>query len=51
MLRTLQPQHVIPAHQDMAGFSSYVNLAENQGYTVGRDLHVSRNGNIIQLTE
>jgi len=51
MLDALQPQHVIPAHQDMSGFSGYVDLASNQGYEMGRDLHVTRNGNTIQLTE
>ncbi|PSQ16380.1 ribonuclease J [Halobacteriales archaeon QS_8_69_26] len=51
MLQTLQPQHVIPAHQDMSGYSDYVNLCENEGYRTGRDLHVTRNGNMIQLVE
>jgi ribonuclease J len=51
MLRALQPQNIIPAHQDMAGFSGYVDLASNQGYEQGRDLHVSHNGNMIQLVE
>jgi ribonuclease J len=51
MLDALQPSHVIPAHQDMSGFSDYVNLAESEGYEMGRDLHVSRNGNIISLVE
>ncbi|MBX0294481.1 ribonuclease J [Haloarcula nitratireducens] len=51
MLQALQPQHVIPAHQSLKGFAPYVDLAENQGYKVGRDLHVTRNGNMIQLTE
>ena len=51
MLQALQPQHVIPAHQDMSGFSSYVNLVEDNGYTLGRDLHVTRNGQMIQLVE
>jgi ribonuclease J len=51
MLQALQPKHVIPAHQDMSGFSSYVDLASNEGYTLGRDLHVSRNGNIVQLVD
>jgi ribonuclease J len=51
MLDALQPQHVIPAHQNMAGLSPYVDLCANQGYTLGRDLHVSRNGNVIQLVE
>ena len=51
MLDALQPQHVIPAHQSLEGFAPYVDLAENMGYKVGRDLHVTRNGDMIQLTE
>jgi len=51
MLDALQPKNVIPAHQDLSGFSSYVGLAEDEGYKVGRDLHVTRNGNLIQLVD
>ncbi|RYJ14247.1 ribonuclease J [Halogeometricum borinquense] len=51
MLDALQPQHVIPAHQNLKGFSPYVDLCESQGYDMGRDLHVTRNGNMIQLVE
>jgi ribonuclease J len=51
MLQALQPQHLIPAHQDMAGFAPYTKLAKSQGYKVGRDLHVTENGNTIQLVE
>jgi ribonuclease J len=51
MLDALQPQHVIPAHQDLEGFAPYVELAEGMGYALGRDLHVTRNGNMIQLVE
>ena len=49
MLDALEPQHVIPAHQDMSGFSGYVDLAKGKGYQVGRDLHVTSNGNTIEL--
>jgi len=28
-----------------------VTLATSQGYTLGRDLHVTANGNTIQLVE
>ena len=49
MLQALNPQHLIPAHQDLGGISPYVDLAEDNGYRAGRDLHISRNGNIIQL--
>ena len=51
MLDALQPKNVIPAHQDMKGFAPYVSLCESQGYELGRDLHVTSNGNIIQLVE
>jgi ribonuclease J len=51
MLQALQPKHVIPAHQGMEGYSGYVDLARNQGYELGRDLHVTENGNMIQLVE
>jgi ribonuclease J len=51
MLDALEPQHIIPAHQDMKGFSPYVDLASRKGYQLGRDIHVSRNGNVIQLTD
>ena len=49
MLDALQPQHVIPAHNELTNVAHYVNLAEDRGYTYGRDLHPSRNGNVIQL--
>ncbi|AOW79953.1 ribonuclease J [Halodesulfurarchaeum formicicum] len=51
MLQALNPKHVIPAHQEMEGYAPYVNLAESEGYKVGRDLHITRNGNRIQLVE
>ncbi|MCL9817852.1 ribonuclease J [Natronocalculus amylovorans] len=51
MLDALQPQHVIPAHQNLKGFAPYVDLCENQGYELGRDVHVTRNGNMIKLVE
>ncbi|WP_089823673.1 ribonuclease J [Halogranum amylolyticum] len=51
MLDALQPKHVIPAHQNMKGFAPYVNLCESQGYELGRDIHVTSNGNMIQLVE
>jgi ribonuclease J len=51
MLDALEPQHVIPAHQDMKGFSPYVDLAKGKGYKLDRDLHVTSNGNTIQLVE
>ena len=51
MMKALQPQNIIPAHQDMKGFAPYVDLATNNGYKLGRDLHVTDNGNLITLVE
>lgn len=51
MLNALKPDNVIPAHNSMEGVGPYVNLAENQGYDVGEDLHVCRNGDTIKLVE
>ncbi|MFC4988265.1 ribonuclease J [Saliphagus infecundisoli] len=51
MLDALQPRHIIPAHQDLKGFSGYVDLASNQGYQMGRDIHVTRNGNLISIVD
>ena len=51
MLDALQPEHVIPSHQDLEGYAPYVDLCESQGYSLGDDLHISRNGQLIQLVE
>ncbi len=51
MLDALQPKHLIPAHQDMEGFAPYTKLAREQGYKIGRDLHITQNGNLITIEE
>jgi ribonuclease J len=51
MLNTLNPDHLVPAHNDMGGYNDYVDMAENAGYTVGEDLHVSRNGQRFTIVE
>ncbi|PSP86935.1 ribonuclease J [Halobacteriales archaeon QS_4_69_34] len=51
MLSTLQPKHVIPAHNSLGGIAPYADLCRSEGYTMGRDLHTTYNGNTIQLTE
>ncbi|MFT4883924.1 MAG: ribonuclease J [Natronomonas sp.] len=51
MLEAIQPEHLIPAHQNLKGLSGYVELASSEGYKIGRDLHLTANGNTIQLVE
>lgn len=49
MIKNLKPDNIVPAHQNMSGYSSYVNLAEGFGYEVGDNLHISRNGQIFRI--
>jgi ribonuclease J len=51
MLDALQPKHIIPAHQNLQNFAHYVDLCESEGYKLGRDIHVARNGDIITINE
>ncbi|WP_053948571.1 ribonuclease J [Halolamina sediminis] len=51
MLEALQPEHVFPAHQDLKNAAQYVDLCESEGYTLGEDIHLSRNGQVHQITE
>lgn len=51
MLDALEPEHIIPAHQNLKGLPGYVELASSEGYKIGRDLHPTANGNTIQLVE
>ncbi len=49
LLDWLQPQNVIPAHQTAAVRSEYIDLAEEMGYKMGRDAHLLRNGDSVEL--
>lgn len=43
-IRMLNPVHIIPAHGDLHMLSAYAELAEEEGYKLGNDIHVLRNG-------
>lgn len=43
-IRMLQPEQLIPAHGDISHLSAFVELAEEEGYKLGNDVHVLRNG-------
>lgn len=51
MLNALDPDHLVPAHNNLGGASSYVNLAESEGYEVGEDLHITRNGKRFTIVD
>ncbi|MCD7781075.1 MAG: RNase J family beta-CASP ribonuclease [Methanosphaera sp.] len=43
-IRMLQPQQLIPAHGDLSHLAAFVELAEEEGYKLGNDVHILRNG-------
>lgn len=43
-IRMLQPEHLIPAHGDLSHLAAFVELAEEEGYKLGNDVHILRNG-------
>lgn len=43
-IRMLNPMHIIPAHGDLNMLGAYAELAEEEGYKLGNDVHVLRNG-------
>jgi ribonuclease J len=44
LLRTIQPEHVIPSHGNLNSHGSYLMMAEETGYSLGSNFHLVRNG-------
>ena len=42
-LRMLRPKHIIPAHGNLEMLVSYGELAEEEGYRIGNNVHILRN--------
>ena len=42
-IRMLKPQHIIPAHGELSMLSAYGELAEEEGYRIGKNVHILRN--------
>ncbi|MDR2874182.1 MAG: RNase J family beta-CASP ribonuclease [Methanobrevibacter sp.] len=43
-IRMLKPQNIIPAHGDLSMLSLYGELAEEEGYRIGGNVYILRNG-------
>ena len=39
----LKPVHIIPAHGDLSMLTAYGQLAEEEGYRIGSNVHILRN--------
>jgi len=49
MLRWVNPEHVIPSHGDFNLTATYAKLAEEEGYRLGEDVHLLRNGQSLKF--
>ncbi|NJE61713.1 RNase J family beta-CASP ribonuclease [Thermococcus sp. 21S7] len=49
LLRLLNPENIVPAHGDFRMLTHYAELAEEEGYLIGRDVFVSRNGYLVEI--
>jgi ribonuclease J len=43
-IRMLNPEHIIPSHGDLEMLAAYTEMAEEEGYKMGNDIHILRNG-------
>ena len=50
MIRWLNPEYIIPSHADVDRTSALASLAREEGYKIGRDVIISYNGNIIDIS-
>ncbi|HID47646.1 MAG TPA: RNase J family beta-CASP ribonuclease [Methanothermococcus okinawensis] len=49
MLRWINPEHIIPSHGDFNLTTAYAKLAEEEGYRLGEDVHLLRNGQSLKF--
>ena len=47
----LDPEHIVPSHGTIQKLGSYVELAREEGYSLGEDVYISENGKCINLDE
>jgi len=49
LIRMLNPENIVPAHGEFRMLTHYAELAEEEGYLIGRDVFVSRNGYRVDI--
>ena len=47
----LDPEHIVPSHGTIQKLGSYVELAREEGYSLGDNVYISENGKCIELDE
>ncbi|MGZ4901957.1 MAG: RNase J family beta-CASP ribonuclease [Halobacteriota archaeon] len=49
LIKMLKPDHIFPTHGDLSMTSSYIELAEEAGYSLRDNIHLLRNGQNIAI--
>ncbi|AAL81225.1 ribonuclease J [Pyrococcus furiosus DSM 3638] len=49
LIRMLNPENIVPAHGEFRMLTHYAELAEEEGYMIGKDVFISRNGHAITI--
>lgn len=49
LIRMLQPEHIIPSHGEIEKLAAYAELASEEGYDVGKNLHIMHNGKLLEI--
>lgn len=49
LIKIVSPQHILPAHGDMAKCAAMASLAGEMGYELGKNVHIIQNGQSISI--
>ncbi|ASJ16561.1 ribonuclease J [Thermococcus chitonophagus] len=49
LIRMLNPESIVPAHGEFRMLTHYAELAEEEGYMIGKDVFISRNGHVVEI--
>ncbi|HDS45022.1 MAG TPA: RNase J family beta-CASP ribonuclease [Methanomicrobia archaeon] len=49
LIRMLQPENIVPSHGEIEKLAAYAELASEEGYDVGKNLHLMHNGKALEI--
>lgn len=49
LIRMLQPKNIIPSYGEIEKLAAYAELASEEGYDVGKNLHLMHNSKVLGI--
>jgi ribonuclease J len=49
LIRMLQPEHIIPSHGEIEKLAAYAELASEEGYDLGKNIHLMHNSKVLKI--